>query len=211
MNLHWPGRGLYAITPDEPDTERLLRKVEPVLASGARLLQYRNKRADSDLRQRQSAALMTLCRAYAVPLVVNDDWSLAAALGADGVHLGEDDAAPALARAALGPHAIVGVSCYDDLERARSAAAAGASYVAFGAFFASPTKPNARVARPDLLRAAAGLGVARVAIGGITPENAGALVDAGADLIAVISGVFDAADSAAAAAAYARHFERRAD
>jgi len=124
------------------------------------------------------------------------------------VHLGEHDAAFAAARARLGPRAIIGVSCYDSLERARAAAAAGADYVAFGAFHASPTKPHARRATPDLLRAAAPFGLPRVAIGGITPDNAPALIAAGADFVAVVSGVFGAADPAAAAARYARLFNQ---
>ena len=117
------------------------------------------------------------------------------------MHLGEYDAAIDDARARLGAAAIIGVSCYDELARAQRAAAAGADYVAFGAFFDSPTKPNARRATPELLRQAGALGLPRVAIGGITPENAAIVVAAGADLIAVISGVFDAPDPAAAARA----------
>lgn len=191
-------RGLYLITPDEPDTARLLQRVRPVLAQ-ARLLQYRNKPADAGLRREQVAALLPLCRAAAVPLVVNDDWRLAAESGADGAHLGEADGELRVARGALGAQAILGASCHDDLARAEAAAAAGASYLAFGAFFPSPTKPGARRATPDLLREAARFGLPRVAIGGITPDNAGTLVAAGADLVAVISGVFDAPDPVAAA------------
>ena len=201
-------RGLYAITPDEADTARLLVRVRLVLEAGITWLQYRNKTADSALRSEQARALVELCRAHHVPLIVNDDWRLAAEVGADGVHLGEDDGDIARARGALGAQAIVGASCYDDIGRARAAADAGASYVAFGAFFPSPTKPLARRATPALLAQAAALGLPRVAIGGITAENAQPLVDAGADLIAVISGVFDAPDPAAAVAAYRRAFDR---
>jgi thiamine-phosphate pyrophosphorylase len=202
MNLRWPCRGLYAITPDEPDTQRLLQRVEPVLDAGACLLQYRNKLADAGLRREQATALLGLSRSRAVPLIVNDDWRLAAAIGAEGVHLGEDDGGIAVARAALGPDRIIGASCYDEISRARAAVAAGASYVAFGGFSPSSTKPNARVARPGLLRDAAMLGVPRVAIGGITPDNAGALVEAGADLLAVIGGLFQTADPAGAVRAF---------
>ena len=124
------------------------------------------------------------------------------ALGAAGVHLGEHDGDIGSARALLGADAIIGVSCYDDIERARRLVAEGADYIAFGAFFPSPTKPHARRAGIDLLRNSAILGVPRVAIGGITPDNAGSLVAAGADLIAVISGVFDAPDPISAARAY---------
>lgn len=201
-----PLRGLYLITPDEPDTGRLLDRVRAVLGQAA-LLQYRNKVADAALRQRQMTALLPLCRAAGVPLVANDDADLAIAVGADGVHLGEDDGDPAAVRAQLGANAIVGVSCYDDLARAREAAAAGASYVAFGAFFPSTTKPNARRATASLLRDSAAFGLPRVAIGGITPDNARDVIAAGADLVAVISGVFDAPDPVAAAAAYRRCFD----
>ena len=193
-------RGLYLVTPDEPDGDRLLAQVAPLLAETA-CLQYRNKAADADLRLQQARALRALCAGSGVPLIINDDIELAAAVDADGVHLGEHDAAIDDARARLGATAIIGVSCYDELARAQRAAAAGADYVAFGAFFLSPTKPDARRATPELLRQAEALGLQRVAIGGITPENAATVVAAGADLIAVISGVFDAPDPVAAARA----------
>lgn len=207
MNPHWPSRGLYAITPDEPDTNRLLARVETVVRAGASWLQYRNKAASDDLRVEQALALQSLCSRFNVPLIINDDWALAAAVGAAGAHLGKDDGELALARHELGADALLGASCYNDLKLARQAAFAGVSYIAFGAFFASPTKPNARQASPDLLREAAALGVPRVAIGGITPDNARPLVDAGADLIAVVSGVFDAPDPVAATRAYLSCFE----
>ena len=207
MNPHWPGRGLYAITPDEPDTNRLLARVETVVRAGASWLQYRNKRASDDLRAEQALALQSLCSRFKVPLIINDDWALAAAVGAAGAHLGEDDGELALARHELGPGAILGASCYNDLKLARQAVFAGATYVAFGTFFASPTKPNARQASPELLCEAASLGVPRVAIGGITPDNARPLIEAGAEFIAVISGVFDAPDPAAATRAYLSCFE----
>ena len=193
-------RGLYLVTPDEPDGERLLARVAPLLAHAA-CLQYRNKAADANLRLRQARALRALCADGGVPMIINDDIELAAIVDADGVHLGEHDARIDEARTRLGATAIIGVSCYDDFARAQAAAAAGADYVAFGAFFASPTKPNARQATPELLHKAAALGLPRVAIGGITPENAAIVVAAGAELIAVISGVFDAPDPIAAARA----------
>ena len=202
MNPHWPRRGLYVITPDEPDTERLLSRVEPILHAGATWLQYRNKAADRGLRARQAKALQSLCSRYGAPLIINDDWRLAAELGADGAHLGRADGQIAAARAVLGPTAILGASCYDDLALAQAARAQGASYVAFGAFFVSPTKPDARSASPNLLRDSATLGLPRVAIGGITPDNARPLVAAGAELLAVISGVFDSPDPVAATRAY---------
>jgi len=207
MNPHWPRRGLYAITPDDSDTSRLLARVEAVLQAGTAWLQYRNKAASDDLRAEQALALQPLCHTYSVPLIINDDWALAAAIGAAGAHLGENDGELALARHELGEDALLGASCYDDPRLARQAVAAGANYVAFGAFFPSPTKPNARRATLELLRDAATLGVPRVAIGGITPDNAQPLVAAGADLLAVISGVFDAPDPAAAVRAYLSCFE----
>ena len=200
-------RGLYLLTPDEADTARLLARVAPLLGEAA-LLQYRNKRAGATLRHAQAAALQALCMRAGVPLIVNDDPALAQAVGAAGVHLGEDDPDPALARGLLGEHAIIGVSCYDDIARAHAAAEGGADYLAFGAFFTSPSKPQqVRRAPLALLREAASLRLPRVAIGGITPDNAGALVEAGADLVAVISGVFDAPDPVAAARACRRRFD----
>jgi thiamine-phosphate pyrophosphorylase len=202
-----PLRGLYLITPDEPDTDRLLARVRPLLGEVA-LLQYRNKAADAALGLRQASALAALCRERDVPLIVNDDAALAEAVGAAGVHLGEHDGDPDAVRERLGAQAIVGVSCYDSLSRARDAARAGASYLAFGAFFPSSTKPNARRATPDLLRDSAALGLPRVAIGGITPDNGGALIEAGADLLAAIAAVFDAPDPVAAALAFRACFDR---
>lgn len=201
MNTRDWRRGLYLLTPDEADTTRLLGRVAPVLPHAC-LLQYRNKAAPSDLRRRQVEALLPLCHAAGVPLLVNDDPELARATGADGVHLGEHDAPLAQARRVLGAKAIIGVSCYDDLARAQHAAEQGADYIAFGAFFPSTTKPVTRRAGPALLEVTGALGLPRVAIGGITPDNAALLVRAGADLIAVIGGVFDAPDPVAAAAAY---------
>ena len=211
MNSSWPRRGLYAITPDEADTARLLVRVSTVLQAGAVWLQYRNKRADHALKKQQAQALQPLCRRLGVPLIINDDWRLAAAIGADGVHLGHTDVELAAARDALGAVAIVGASCYDDLALAQAAYAAGASYVAFGAFFSSPTKPHARRASIGLLHDSATLGVPRVAIGGITPDNAPPLLAAGADLLAVISGVFDAPDPAATTRAYVACFDHPTD
>jgi thiamine-phosphate pyrophosphorylase len=199
-------RGLYLITPDARDADALLARVRPVLPL-ASCLQLRCKSMDAGTLREVGARLREDCHAAGLPLVVNDDAWLAAQLDADGVHLGEDDGDIAAARALLGPGKLIGASCYDSLERARSMAAAGADYVAFGAFHTSSTKPNARRASLDLLRDSADLGLPRVAIGGITPDNARPLVAAGADLLAVISGVFDAPDPLAAARAYLTCFE----
>ena len=200
------GTGLYLITPDADAPARLLERVAPLLAFAA-CVQLRCKSMPAAALREAAAMLGEACRGAGVPFIVNDDARLARASGADGVHLGEHDGGIARARALLGEDAIIGVSCYDDLQRARDAAAAGADYIAFGAFFPSSTKPDARRAAPALLRDSASLGLPRVAIGGITADNARVLVDAGADLLAVISGVFDAPDPIAAARAYFSCFD----
>jgi len=195
--------GLYAVTPDLTDTADLVARVEAALQGGASAIQYRNKTADAALKLEQASALARVHAARGGLYIVNDDAALAAAVGADGVHLGEDDGGIAAARALLGPDRIVGVSCYDDLGRAETAVAAGADYVAFGSFFASGVKPDARRADVALLGRAATLGVPVVAIGGIDATNAPALERAGAHAVAVISAVFGASDVAAAARAIA--------
>jgi thiamine-phosphate pyrophosphorylase len=199
-----PACGLYAIS-DGPRPD-LLAAVDAVLRGGAVLLQYRDKTADVERRRSEAELLQNLCRRRGVALIINDDVELAAAVGAAGVHLGEHDAAPAAARARLGAGTIIGVSCYDSRARARAAAAAGADYLAFGAFFATSTKPGARRATIDLLHQAKLHGLPLVAIGGITPDNAPPLIAAGADFIAVVSGVFGAADPQAAAEKYTKCF-----
>jgi thiamine-phosphate pyrophosphorylase len=198
-------RGLYLVTPDAREPARLRERVAPLLPYAA-CLQLRSKSMGTATLREAASLLLADCRGAGVPFIVNDDACLAAEIGADGVHLGEHDGGIASARALLGDGAIIGVSCYDDIERARMLAAQGADYIAFGAFFPSPTKPNARRASPGLLRDSAGLGLPRVAIGGITPDNARTLVAAGADLVAVISGVFDVPDPVAAARAYRKVF-----
>ena len=199
-------RGVYPITSDTADTPRLLAQTAAVLAAAPALLQYRNKSADPALRRVQASGLAALCRAAGVPLIVNDDVELAAALQV-GVHVGIDDGDPAAARALLGPHAIVGMSCYDSLARADEAVAAGASYLAFGAFFPTTTKITRHRADVALLRAASRYGLPTVAIGGLRPDNARPLVDAGADLLATIGAVFDAPDPQQAVRAFARCFD----
>jgi thiamine-phosphate pyrophosphorylase len=174
---------------------------------GVALLQYRNKMADAGLRRIQAAALLPLCRAQGVPLLVNDDWRLAAELGADGAHLGERDGAISQARKTLGDEAILGASCYDRPERAQQARDAGASYLAFGAMFTSGTKPLARRAPLELLQQAKQFGLPTVAIGGISPDNAGLALAAGADLLAVLGAVFASADPVAQVRALLSCFE----
>lgn len=198
-----PLRGLYAVTPDEPDTARLLMLGERVLAGRPVLLQYRNKTAGAALRREQACALQRLCRAAGVPFIVNDDLALALEIDADGAHLGRDDGAPAAARKALGVHRILGLTCYADWSRATKGAAVGADYIAFGAMFPSTTKPNAPPAPFAMIaRARRELDLPVAAIGGITLANAGEVLAAGADLLAVVSDVFAADDPAARAAAY---------
>jgi thiamine-phosphate pyrophosphorylase len=192
-------RGLYAITPPQPDTERLVRAVERAVAGGAALVQYRSKALPLAAMVEQGRALVAACRPQGVPLIVNDSVEVAIACGADGVHLGRDDAAPADARARM-PDAIIGVSCYADIDRARDAARQGADYVGIGSVFASPTKPAASRAPPELLaRARRESGLPVAAIGGIDATNAASAVAAGADMLAVISALFDADDIEAAA------------
>jgi thiamine-phosphate pyrophosphorylase len=202
-------RGLYALTPDEPDTAALVACVRAALAGGAAAVQYRHKGADAALRRAQAAALAAVCREAGVPLIVNDDLELALEVDAAGAHLGRDDGDLAAARRRLGPERLLGASCYDRFDRAVQAAAAGADYVAFGSVFASPTKPAA-VRAPLALFAAAKrrLEVPVVAIGGITLENACEVIAAGADALAVISALFDAPDITAAARAFRALFAR---
>ena len=201
-------RGLYAITPDEADTRTLAAKVADALAGGIAALQYRNKAADATLRRTQAEALALLCRERGVPLIVNDDVALASAVGADGVHLGATDGDLVSTRRRLGPGKLLGASCYDRYDLALAAKAAGADYVAFGAAFPSPTKPNAVRAPLDLYaRAHRELGIPIVAIGGITADNAAALVSAGVDALAVITDLFEARDIAARARDFNALFE----
>ncbi len=202
-------RGLYAIADTQYlSDKRIGSAVEQAIGGGAQIVQYRDKSHRRGTRRRQAQSLAGLCRVHGVGFIVNDDVDLAAAVDS-GVHLGRDDASVAAARARLGPDAVVGVSCYDQLARAVDAEASGASYVAFGSFFASPTKPDAVTATPALLQTArALLHLPIVAIGGITPENGARLIAAGADALAVIHGLFGQGDVAAAARRYAALFNR---
>lgn len=202
-----PG-GLYAIYDRTTLAEDALDHVDAVLANGARWLQYRDKRPEAPDKI-LVAALASRARAHGARLIINDDWRLAAACGADGVHLGQSDGSVAAARAGLGPEAIIGVSCSGELERARRGVAEGASYVSFGRFFASQTKPDAPPADPAVLGAARALGVPVVAIGGIDTNNAAEVIAAGADLIAVSGGLFQAPDSAATARRLSGLFKAR--
>jgi thiamine-phosphate pyrophosphorylase len=208
--VKWGIRGLYVITPDEADTVALVNKVRQALRGGASAVQYRNKVADPPLKQEQAQALLLSCRAAGVPLIINDDPELALVVGADGVHLGREDGDLVSARARLGPRKLLGASCYDRLELALAAQAAGVDYVAFGSAFPSPTKPTAVRAPLELFReAAARIDLPIVAIGGITPENAVAVVDAGAAAVAVISALFDVPDIEAVAHRFCSLFQQK--
>jgi thiamine-phosphate pyrophosphorylase len=191
-------RGLYAITPEGPDLEA---KVRDALEGGVALLQYRRKHGDPT----EAAHIGALAREFGVPMIVNDDVALALALDAAGAHLGREDGDLRPARARLRGR-MLGASCYNDLESARVAVAAGVDYVAFGSVFPSPTKPQAVRAPLELFRQAKPLGVPLAAIGGITLDNAPALIAAGADLIAVISDLFDAPDIRVRARQYRKLF-----
>lgn len=199
-------RGLYAITPDCNDTADLLHRVRRALAGGVQVLQYRNKLANTTLQHEQALALRGLTREFGAVFIVNDDAQLAAKVDADGVHLGADDGEVAAARALLGAEKLIGVSCYNRAELARQAVVVGADYVAFGAFFSSSVKPEAVRAEPELLRQDYGVPV--VAIGGITLENGGVLIEAGADALAVISAVFAASDVQQAAQDFSKLFSK---
>jgi thiamine-phosphate pyrophosphorylase len=198
-------KGLYGLTPDSTDSADLLHRVRLALSGGVQVLQYRNKLADARLRLSQAQALRTLTREFGVTFIVNDDAQLAATVDADGVHLGATDGEIKTARALLGNSKLIGVSCYNQLSLAHAAVLDGADYVAFGAFYSSSVKPDAAVATLDLLRDAE-LGVPIVAIGGISADNGALLVRAGADALAVISAVFDAADIQLAAQNLAKLF-----
>ena len=187
-------QGVYAITPDEANTNLLLAKVEAALQGGASLLQYRNKLAEYKLQTQQAKAIQAICKQYKVPFIINDSVELCQMLNADGVHIGADDGNIAEVRQKIGADKLLGASCYNRFDLAQSAQQAGASYVAFGACFASSTKPHAPVASLELFKQARELNIPAVAIGGITLENAASVIDSGADAIAVINAIFGQVD-----------------
>lgn len=202
-------RGLYAVTPESTDGAALLHQVEAALAGGCRIVQLRDKESRMSERLARAHALRTATRRHGALLLINDDLALCQLVDADGVHLGRDDGDLRIARAILGPGRILGASCYADLDAARTAIAAGADYVAFGAAFASPTKPDAASAPLALYaRASAELDAPVCAIGGITVANAAPLIDAGVDLLAVITDLFSAPDIEARANQYQRLFAK---
>lgn len=206
----FPLRGLYAVTPDDRLLPRLGALVEAVLAGGARLVQYRNKQAPLPLRRAQATELLRLCRAYGARLVVNDDVWLAVEIGADGAHIGVDDLDLRTAREALGPRRILGVSCYADLGRVEAAARGGADYVGIGSMFPSTTKPGAVAATTEMLAdARRRVDIPVAAIGGITVRNAPRVIAAGADMVAVVSDLFNAMDIGKRAADFQKLFDRK--
>ena len=201
-------KGLYAVTPDEPDTDVLLAKVEAALLGGINILQYRNKQASHKLLTQQAQAILPLCRQYNVPLIINDSVKLCLTLDADGVHIGAEDGNLSEVRTRLGPNKILGASCYNRFDLALTAQQAGADYVAFGACFASTTKPNAPVASLDLFKLAqAQLHIPTVAIGGITLTNVLQAIDAGASAIAVINAIFNSSDVKLSTQQFAQLFD----
>ena len=202
-------RGLYAVTPDDRLLPRLSALVEAALEGGVRLVQYRNKQAPAPLRRAQAAELLRVCRAYGAKLVVNDDVWLAIEIGADGAHIGRDDVFGGdlvTARDALGPKRLLGVSCYGDLGRVEAAAKAGADYVGIGSVFGSKTKPDATRAPLELLSLARRFDIPVAAVGGITIHNAASVVAAGADMLAVVSDLFNAMDIRTRAADFQKLF-----
>nr|WP_314547335.1 thiamine phosphate synthase [uncultured Massilia sp.] len=200
-------RGLYLVTPDWSDTERLLDATARALDGGVALVQYRNKTASPAQRREQASALLRLCRGRARPFIVNDHVALAMELDADGVHVGGTDAPVRAVRAALGPDKIVGTSCYGELALAEAAQDAGASYVAFGGFYPSVVKQYAVTTAPSTVALAKErLRVPVVVIGGMTVENARPLVGHGADLVAAISSVYRAEDPEGVAREFAALF-----
>ena len=201
-------RGLYAITDSHLiPSHHLVATVEEAIKGGARVIQYRDKSTDNNQRFQQAQALHHICQQYQVPLIINDDVALARQVGAEGIHLGQTDAKLTTVRAMLGNDVIIGISCHNQLVLAQEAVAKGATYVAFGRFFPSQTKPNAVAAHLDLLSQARQLlSCPIVAIGGITPDNGKHLIAAGADCLAVIHGVFGQPNISAAAQRYAQLF-----
>ena len=200
-------KGLYLVTPDWDDTDQLLSVTESALKAGVALLQYRHKTATEALRRLQATALRDLCRQYKVPFIINDHLALCEEIDADGVHVGGTDATVAAVRSVMGPNKIVGASCYGDLQRAHDAAAAGASYVAFGGFYPSRVKKYEVSTPIDIVsRAKTSLAVPVCVIGGMTPENAAPLVAEGSDMVAAISSIYQHEHPALAAAAFVKLF-----
>jgi thiamine-phosphate pyrophosphorylase len=203
-------KGLYIVTPDWDDTQKMLRVTEEAIRGGATLVQYRHKTASPELRREQAEPLLALCRRFGVPFIVNDFVDVCLALDADGVHVGGTDAPIAEVRAAVGPDKIVGASCYGDMELARKAHKAGASYVAFGGFYPSRVKKYEVATTAEIVaQSKAEIPLPVVVIGGMTQENSAPLVAQGADMVAAISSVYTVPDPQAAAAEFVALFRSR--
>lgn len=199
--------GLYVVTPDWDDTQKLVDTTEAAIRGGASLVQYRHKTASDALRLTQAKALQAVCREYGVSFIVNDFVELAADIDADGVHVGGTDMAVAKARAIIGPDKIVGSSCYGELERAVTAEKEGASYAAFGGFYPSRVKKYAVTTSPDIIaQAKDSIHIPVVVIGGMTPDNIAPLIAQGADMVAAVSGVYMQEDVAEAAGHFLDYF-----
>jgi len=203
--------GLYAITDAaQNDQQQLIADVEQALLGGARIIQYRDKTMQHRQRRNTAGLLRKLTRQHNALLIINDDITLASDSHADGVHLGQNDLSISAARAYLSPTAIIGVSCYNDFSLAKQATNNGADYIAFGRFFPSHTKPDAIQANIEILKIAkCELDVPIAAIGGVTTENAATLINAGADMLAIVNGVFSQADIKAAAQHYQKFFTKK--
>ena len=199
-------KGLYVITDCENlSTDRLLAATENVLRAGVAVLQYRDKSRNHTKRQYETAELRLLCREYNCLFIINDDVQLAKSANSDGVHLGSGDCDCNKARNELGPGAMIGVSCYNRVETALAAADAGADYIAFGSFYPSPSKQDTVIAKPGIIKQAKRkIALPIVAIGGITPSNCRILLESGADLLAVISSIYQADDPYSAAQEFNR-------
>ncbi len=202
-------RGLYLVTPDWDDTDRLIAITAQALEAGAALVQYRHKTASEALRNEQASALLALCRRHDVPFIVNDHLSLCEQLDADGVHVGGTDSPVNKVREQLGSSKIIGASCYGDFQVARDAAQAGASYVAFGGFYPSRVKKYEVTTPVDIVsRAKRELSVPVCVIGGMTPDNSQPLVNEGADMVAAISSVYQSDSPSLSTLAFIELFDR---
>jgi thiamine-phosphate pyrophosphorylase len=193
-------KGLYLVTPNWDDTDRMIAATRAALDGGAAMVQYRHKEAGTALRMEQAAALLAVCRRYNRPLVINDHVDLCVTLDADGVHVGGTDVSVRTAREQLGRDKIVGASCYGDLDRAHSAQVQGATYAAFGGFYPSQVKKYTFRTDPSILeQARQRIALPLVVIGGMTPENARPLVAKGAHMVAAITSIYAEADPCEAA------------
>ncbi|MBB3213830.1 thiamine-phosphate pyrophosphorylase [Herbaspirillum sp. Sphag1AN] len=200
----WHLKGLYVVTPDWDDTDKLVAATEQAILGGATLVQYRHKTADAAQRQQQASALLAVCRRHSVPFIINDYVELCLSLDADGIHVGGTDASVAEVRAQVGPDKIVGASCYGTLQLARDAWKAGASYVAFGGFYPSRVKKYEFKTAPEIVaESRREIPLPVVVIGGMTQENCQPLIAQGTDMVAAISSVYMTEDVRGAAAAFA--------